>query len=218
MFSFNLPASTRVNKPIPKSAFDKYTNWRQKKNFTDKVSKIIWLNKLSSETTNLPFKEISEIQLITIELKHKTNIDPLLRIIDKAISYHILFTVEFQHEIYFSVAKKHPHPLNDDTAVIDWVFSSEWHTASEPALKLSLAVSIDSVFLSLCNQLSDPILQNKQLDLNTLIKTDSEISKLQLEIAQLSTQIKNEKQFNKKVELNTKLNALKRLKDSLNNP
>lgn len=215
MFSFSLPSATVINKPIPKSAFDNYTNWRQKKNFTDQVYKITWQNKLSTETTNLPSKEIAEIQLFSIELKFKTTIEPILKIIDKAIPYHILFLVFFQDEIYFSLAKKHQHPLNDDNTVIDWIFSSDWQKTTSVSLKLSLSISIDNIFLNLCNQLSHPGLRHKELDLESLIKSTSELSKLQLEISRLTTLLNNEKQFNRKVKLNTKLNALKRQLENL---
>ena len=44
---FNLPDATRVNRVVPKNAFDKYTNSKQKKRFKDVVQRISWTNKLS---------------------------------------------------------------------------------------------------------------------------------------------------------------------------
>ena len=34
-------------------------------------------------------------------------------------------------EAYISTASKHPHPTNDDVAVIDWTFTSEWFNKDE---------------------------------------------------------------------------------------
>jgi len=64
-----LPINTQVNRVIPKNTFDSFTNTKQKKLFTDKILRIIWTHKLSKLTTNLPSKEIQEIQIFKVELK-----------------------------------------------------------------------------------------------------------------------------------------------------
>jgi hypothetical protein len=93
---FKLPASTTVQKVIPKNAFDAYTRSKQKKLFTDLVSRITWTHKLSAETTNLRAYDINEIQIFRIELKVKNDIKPVLEVIDKAIPYHIIFVIEHE--------------------------------------------------------------------------------------------------------------------------
>jgi hypothetical protein len=59
---FALPQSTKVQKVVPKNAFDGYTNSKQKKLFSDKVLRITWLNKLAPSTVNLEAKDVKEIQ------------------------------------------------------------------------------------------------------------------------------------------------------------
>lgn len=208
MERFNLPASTRVNKVIPKNAFDNYTNWKQKKLFTDLIAKIHWSHKLSTETINLPGIEVSEIQLISIDLKSKNNIAQLLKIIDKAIPYHILFTISFEDEYYHSAAQKHPNPLDEDNTVIDWVYASSWKPLSAKTLQLTLKQNLDHIFFQICNQLAPKLIRNKTTNFNELLANASTLDKLQKEISQLKNQIKSEKQFNKKVELNINLNKL----------
>lgn len=208
MERFNLPASTRVNKVIPKNAFDNYTNWKQKKLFTDLIAKIHWSHKLSTETINLPGIEVSEIQLISIDLKSKNNIAQILKIIDKAIPYHILFTISFEDEYYHSAAQKHPNPLDANNMVIDWVFESSWKPQSTKTLQLTLKQNLDHIFFQICNQLAPKLIRNKTTNFNELLANASTLDKLQKEISQLKIQIKSEKQFNKKVELNINLNKL----------
>ena len=60
---FSLPNAAKVQRVIPKNAFDAYTNAKQKKLFTDLIARITWLYKLSPDTVNLEAKEIKEIQI-----------------------------------------------------------------------------------------------------------------------------------------------------------
>lgn len=209
---FNLPHSTRVSKPIPKNTFDKYTNGKQKKLFSELVSRIIWLYKLSPDTVNLEGKEISEIQIIKIELKIKQEIPGILEIIDRAIPYNIIFFVQHDEYIYFSTSVKHPHPINADNSVIDWIFKSEWFLPQEESYTLDLKKSLDSVFHDFCLQLSG-VSHLKEQPFENLLKYSKEVSVLKKEIAGLETTIKNCNQYNKKVELNIllqqKLSTLK---------
>ena len=68
---FNLPKSTRIQKVIPKNAFDSYTNTRQRKLFSEKIQRITWTNKIAFDTVNITGVDISEIQVFKIELKEK---------------------------------------------------------------------------------------------------------------------------------------------------
>jgi hypothetical protein len=143
---FSLPESTEVQRVIPKNAFTRYTNTKQKKAFTDLVQKITWKNKLSKDTINLHSHDIQEIQIFEIQLKIKEDTSSLLDIIDKAIPYHIIFKVQFEEELFISTAKKHPHPINEDLAVLDWRFGSGWFKKGTReyslALKRNLILSI----------------------------------------------------------------------------
>ena len=119
---FDLPDKVKVNKVVPKNAFDSFTNSKQKQLFTDLIKRITWEYKLSEATTNLPAKEIKEIQVFYVELKQKLEVKGILDIIDKAIPYPIIFLVNWNNEFYFTTSTKHAHPINDNISVIDWTF------------------------------------------------------------------------------------------------
>lgn len=206
MSYFELPKSTIVNRFIPKNAFDDYTNSSQKKRFADKIEKITWINKLSKETINLNGNEVKEIQIFEIKLKVKENIQQLLNIIDKAIPYHIIFILKFGEETYLSTSKKHNHINNENTAVIDWNFSSEWHPLSKKKASLHLKESIDFIYTNFCSQISG--FESKNI--KEIIENDSLKTKLKKQIEDLETKIKKEKQFNLKVEMNERLKNLKK--------
>lgn len=198
---FQLPPTTNVQRIISKNNFDSYTNTKQKKLFTDKITRITWNQKLSTETVNLEFNEIKEIQIFTIELKVKEEISPVLDIIDKAIPYHIIFIVRYQDHIYISTSKKHSNPTNENSSVIDWTFKSNWFPGIKSKYQLNLKQSIDAVFKDFCVQLSGRFdLANQPL--HSIIETQQQINSLKKEIAVLKSSISKSKQFNRKVELN----------------
>lgn len=206
MSYFNLPISTTVNRFIPKNAFDAFTNAKQKKKFTNVVEKITWLNKLSKETINLAGKEIEELQIFEIKLKEECYPKDLLDIIDKSIPYQIIFVLSSQDAILISTSKKHSHPLNQDSAVVDWSFATEWFISTENNYQLNLKISLDYVYTDFCSQLSN--YNQEQKDITKIIDHDKYLKGLKKQIADIKKAIKAEKQFNKKVELNIELRKI----------
>lgn len=205
MTYFELPKSTIVNRFIPKNAFDDFTNSSQKKKFTDTIDKITWLNKLSKDTINLDGNDVKEIQIFEIKLKTKEKIQPLLNIIDKAIPYHIIFIVTFGEETYLSTSKKHNHINNENTAVIDWNFTSDWQFITKKEISLNLKESIDFIFTDFCSQISGFYDKN----IVDIIESDKKKSNLKKQLEVLEIKIKKEKQFNLKIELNNKIKILR---------
>lgn len=206
MTYFELPKSTIVNRFIPKNAFDEYTNSSQKMKFTDIIDKITWQNKLSKDTINLDGLDVKELQVFEIKLKKKEKIQPLLNIIDKAIPYHIIFVVTFGDETYLSTSKKHHHINNENTAVIDWNFVSDWTSNKTEKTTLNLKESIDFIFTDICSQISG--FQSKNIQ--EIIEKNISKNKLQKKIEELELKIKREKQFNIKLVMNEELKILKK--------
>jgi hypothetical protein len=204
MNPFGLPSSSVVERNIPKNAFDSYASAAQRRVFTEKVAKITWQNKLSTSTINLPSKEVMEIQFIEVQLKEKCRISSVLEVMEKAMPYAVIFWVTFGEEAYLSTAQKHLNPLNEDNAVIDWTFSSDWFKRGDCPYTLPLNQSLDAVHLRLCAQLADRPLSSK-LTFSQLVEEQSRISALEREIKHLKSAIRKEIQFNRKVELNVQL-------------
>lgn len=203
---FNLPKSTLVKKVIPKNAFDSYTNTKQKKMFGEKVLRMTWTNKLSFDTINILGNDVEEIQLFEIELKEKFDAKDLLVIIDKAIPYHIIFIVRYYDEYYISTSAKHIHPTNEDNAVIDYTFLSEWTEEKIFAFDIELKNNLDWVYKTFCLQFVS-VLDNSK-NLKEFIETQKNIDGIKREIEKVKLEILRCKQFNKKVELNLKLKVL----------
>ncbi len=212
---FDLPKNTAVRRVVPKNAFDSYTNTKQKKQLVDKVHRITWTHKLSALTVNLSAVQIKEIQVFKIELRLLEEIPELLKVIDKAIPYPIIFFVQFEEQAYLATSSKHLHPINEDNAIIDWSFTSQWFPLANVPYKLNLKVSLDQVHKDLCLQLSgktkEQISSMEELVSNQQRKLDLEKS-----IAKITAQISKSKQFNEKVKLNLKLKLKEKEKELKN--
>lgn len=207
---FDLPDKVKVNKVVPKNAFDSFTNSKQKQLFTDLIKRITWEYKISEATTNLPAKEIKEIQVFYIELKEKQEVRGILDIIDKAIPYPIIFLVNWNNDFYFTTSTKHAHPINENISVIDWTFKSDWFQKENIGnFTLPLKKSLDNVYEVFCFQLAGEN-KNNTSTLPELVKHHERLATLKTAIDQLQKKIKGAKQFNKKLELNQELNNKKK--------
>lgn len=208
---FNLPKHTKVNRVVPKNSFDAFTNTKQKQLFSAVIERIRWTNKLSKETVNLTGNDIKEIQIFVVELHRKEKVEQLLDIIDKVIPYHIIFILLHEDELLISSSKKHPHPANDNLAVIDWTFKSNWFT--DNSYSLNLKQSLDETFSDFCLQLSG----KKKMSIQELIEFETELKELEKKKIMLESSIRKTKQFNKKVELNVALQIVEKNILNLNN-
>lgn len=201
---FKLPSSTIVDKIVPKSSFDEYATTKQKKLLSSVVARIKWLNKISTQTVNLQGKEVNEIQVFELELKEQTNVNELLLLINRVIPYPILFILRHNEEVMYSISKKHTHPTNENQAVVDWTFSTSWKNVVEDEFEISLSNSLDSVFQDICFKISGKN-QGKEKDIETLIAKEQQLKQLNSEIEKTQKAIEKCRQFNKRVELNQKL-------------
>ncbi len=204
---FQLPPSTIFEKIVPKHGFDAYTTTRQKKLLVEVVERIRWTNKLSFETVNLQGQDMSEIQVFQIDLRKKEGYKEVLDIINRAIPYPIIAILIGDSECLVSTCQKHPHPVNPDNAVIDWVFFGEWHPIADNPYRLQLQKSLDFVYLDLCLQLSGKL--KKTITTPELIAFERQRRELKTAIEKLEAAISKSRQFNKKVELNLELKKRK---------
>lgn len=210
MSFFQLPNQAKKDKSIPKNAFYEYATSKQKQLFVDVVDKIRWQYKLASDTINLEGDEVQEIQIFEISLKQRKNIETVLPFIEKAIPYHIIFIISFNDEVMLYTSQKHTHPVNENNAVVDWVFKTDWFDRTSSKYSIVLKDSLDKVFSDFCFQISNNSEITSKKDLKELIEKEQKIHDLNNQINRLEAQIQRTKQFNKKQPLNSELNNLKK--------
>lgn len=202
-----LPASTLVNRKIPKNKFHEklHANQHLKELFTEQVESIIWKHKLSKETIRLePKDDIEEVQVFEIHLKERTYSLDLLRSIDKAIPYPILHVIIYEDQVKLAIAYKERNQTDDNRSVVRSYHESEWQPVEDVKLNIVQGLDLKAVYENIIRQLL-PINSKPNIELTAVLERQARIDKLTLECQRLESKIRGEKQFNRKVELNMEL-------------
>ena len=192
-----LPDSCVVNKFIPKKTFYEKVNISNtiKEEFVEKLSKIYWRYKLSEDTINISKTDnVEEIEIFELELKEKYNSKNLIKIITKDIPYRILFYITYNNEFQYAIR------YEDEIFFTDWNIDEQFEFS---------AFNLEILYENIVRTITSIDVSKDNLDAE--IKKQNEIYKLEEEIRRLESKIRNEKQFNIKVQYNNEINKLKKI-------
>ncbi len=201
---YQYPARTLVDKLIPKSKFysEGGANTRVERLFIEQIESIYWANKLSSATMNIESQEdLREVQIFSVNARAEMLDLEIFRYIDKLIPSPIIFEVYFQDKVKVIAAYKRLNQADNSKVVIGDYFQTEWLPIERQDLPLFLRLS------ELYEFLISQLLPNKTnaTSLADKMRLNQEIAMLEMRIKQLEQQLKREKQFNRKAELNINL-------------
>lgn len=205
---YQYPARTLVDKLIPKSKFysEGGANTRVERLFIEQIESIYWVNKLSSATMNIESQEdLREVQIFSVNTRVERLDVEIFRYIDKLIPSPIIFEVYFQDKVKVIAAYKRLNQADKSKVVIGDYFQTEWLPIERQNLPLFLRLNELYEFLIsqlLPNQTNGSSLADK-------MRLNQEIALLETRIKQLEQQLKREKQFNRKAELNINLLRLR---------
>lgn len=209
--NFKLPRAAFVNKFIPKSKFYEKAALSSKlqKEFVDKIQKITWRYKLAESTVGITKTDkVIEIQIFEIELKEQVIPKNVLKVIDKAIPYQILYRFTCKGNEAYGIT------LKENRCAENYYFT-EWN---EKKIFDFTGIDLEKVYQKIVKTFIPSEVQTKS-SFNEIIDTDNKIKALENEIDALGGRISKEKQFNRKVELNKILlerkNYLKKIKEEL---
>lgn len=188
---------------------------RVRQSFVRQVDKVIWQYKLAPETTNLAAtKGVSEIQVFTIELKDKELDENILRAIDKAVKFPIIFELVCSNETRMVASYKRL----SQKSKLDWVvgdyFSSPWIGVNTGRTSMPTALNLQSLYEKLLERII-PLGRRSNERLDQLVFRAEAARNLSLEIDKAARNLANEKQFNRKVEINAELRKLRDDLDAL---
>ncbi len=193
---FTLPEQAYVHKFIPKNKFFEKAvlNTKLKKEFTDKIQKITWEYKLAEGTIGVPPTEkIEEIQIFEIQLKERDIPKNVLRIIDKSIPYPILYVFTHDGHVAYGITLKGEGEQR--------YYFTKWDEKQTFAFT---GINLERVYQGIVTSfIKDTGGETK--DFKTIIAVDKRKETLEREISALKNKIRNERQFNRKVELNNQL-------------
>lgn len=201
-----LPASTVVNRILPKDKFYRKTaiNPRLRQLFRDQIERIVWTHKIAPTTLNITPGTYTEIQVLEISLKAET-LDPLvLAHIDTSIPYPILFVLQWGAMTKLAISSKAPQKSNNRLQVIAH-FDTDWQKEISLVLK---GRSVDEIYKNYLHQIAPQLNLQSHPDLETALADYLSRAKIAKQIMSINRAISREPSLAKKQELVRQRHAL----------
>ena len=211
------PKYAKVGKIIAKENFYGNIDATTKNLFQSEIARIVWEYKLAPNTINLQAKKWPEVEVFRITLKNSEIPEKVLKAIDSAIPYPILFLIEKGSIEKAAICYKEQSQKNENTAKVDTYFYTEWNDEKLANIKID-GLNIDTVFSNFVRQIAgDKLTSVKKTDEEATksIKEDVEAlkerEKILKQIAALDRKIKAEPSLGKKQELAEERYKIKQL-------
>ena len=188
-----LPASTELNKRIPKQKF--YENITLapalKKFFVEQVKIIYWRNKIATSSVNLSAgTTVTEVEVFEVRLNQPVLDESVLRQIDKEIPYHILFLLEYEGKHKAAIGYKEAAASGNNAFKVNRYYYTEWLPAEELPAKLD-GLSIDTVYENFFRQIAGNRLQAKPTEsIKEFVEKDEKRQQLNKQIDKLQNKIR----------------------------
>ena len=209
---FEYPKSSAFGRIVPKSKIYEHVSPSKalKELFVGQVDQIVWQYKLAPETINLrQTPSVPEIEIFTIILKDGELKHDVLRSIDQAIAFPLLFEILYGDKCKVIAAYKRPSEADSAKWVVSDYFESAWLPIETPRVPLPVALDLEALYEQLLAPLMPyPARQGERLQQRA--ERMSMIRLKQRELEKCESRIQKEKQFNRKVEINAELRELKR--------
>ena len=207
-----LPQSTEFNKRIPKQKFYEHITVSPalKKSFVDQIRMIYWRNKVAATTVNLaPGTIVDEVEVFEIRLNSASLDEAVLRQIDREISYHIIFLLEYEGKLQAWTAYKEKTPTANAVFKVGKYYHTEWMTEAELPIRID-GLNLDAVYENFVRQIAgDALKADSGESLKASVERDEKKKQLEKQIAVLENKMRREKQLNRQMEMNAELKKLK---------
>src|SRR5690606_22956622 len=135
MILYDWPRAAAFGRVIPKNKIYEHAgaNTGLKDLFVREVDQIVWSYKLAPETINLTAtKQVAEIQIFRITTRTATLDAAVLRAIDKAIPFQLIFEVAHGGRVRLVAAYKRPNEADSTRWVIGDYFWGDWQPEDAP--------------------------------------------------------------------------------------
>ena len=205
------PKQAAFGRTLPKNKIYEHSgaNTRLKDLFVEQVEQIVWQYKLAPETINLPAKSgVPELQIFNIQLKTADlNLD-VLRCIDGAVQFPIIFELSFEGRTQVVAAYKRPNESDGSRWVLSDYFATAWLPSDIERAAMPLALDLGGLYERVLHRLI-PTPVRPQESLADLVARVEQVAAKKREVEKVASKLAKEKQFNRKVEINALLRQLK---------
>jgi len=183
--------------------------------FVTQVEQIVWAYKLAPETINLPpGPGVPEIELFQIALKTPRLDEAVLRCIDRAIPFPLLFELRFQGRSQAVAAYKRPSEANAAQWVLGDYLAAPWQDDALPRPALPLALDLAGLYQDLLRA-HLPLAARPGESLREQLERVALLRSTEAAARTLAAQLARERQFNRKVELNAQLRTIRHQLENL---
>jgi hypothetical protein len=205
---YRWPASAHFGRVVPKTKFYEHGKVvaAVREKFVAEVQRITWAYKLADSTIHLRGSDaIPEIQVFEIDAKADDVSDAVLTAIDRTVQYPIIFEVSRGdgHTAGTRMVVAHKQ-FGGAKPQLTGYFSTDWVPPDAPRAPLPAALDLPGLFAALIAPLL-PVAPRPGERLRETTARVEDVRKLEREIAALERRLRNELQFNRKVELRRQL-------------
>lgn len=231
MTLYDWPRASAFGRVLPKSKIYEHAgaNAALKDLFVREVDQIVWSHKLSPETVNLPAsKKVTEIQVFRITARTATLDRDVLRAIDRAIPFPLIFEVAHAGRVKLAAAYKRPSEADSARWVVRDYFEGNWQPENARRTPLPLALNMGALY----ERLLEPLVEDQTArlvpgmgeapqvpfphaapeepaSLEKRIAQAEAVKAKAREVERIRARLSREKQFNKRVAINAELRTAK---------
>jgi hypothetical protein len=208
---FDYPKSAAFGRVLPKTKIYEHAdaNTALKELFVTEVDQIVWKYKLAPETINLSAtKSVTEIQVFAISLRVATLHTDVLRAIDRAIPFPLIFELSHAGRSQTVASYKRPNEADGAKWVVSDYFKADWTPSDTPRTPLPVALDLGSLYDKVLTALM-PLQPFVQEDIQARVARVEAIKAKEREVERIKVHLAREKQFNRRVSINAALRQAK---------
>ena len=211
------PEHAAFGRALPKSKLyaRSHPGTKLKNLFVRQVEQIVWQYKLAPETVNLPARSgVPEIQVFRIQLKTQELSFDVLRAIDQAVQFPIIFELTHAEQTQVVACHKRPNESDSSRWVLSDYFASGWLADNAERAAMPMALHLGSLYEQILRALI-PMPAQPHEALAEQVARVGQLAAKQREVEKVAGKLARERQFNRKIAINADLRQLQTELDQL---
>lgn len=208
---FEYPRGAAFGRVVPKNKIYEHAGAGAalKDVFITQVDQIVWKYKLAPETINLAAtRSVSEIQIFAISLRRADLDLDVLRAIDRAIPFPLIFELSWSGKRKAIAAYKRPSDGDSTKWVVSEYFETGWVEEEAPRQPLPVSLNLGTLYEQMLTALM-PEHAPPDEDIQARVARMEAIRAKTREVDRIKVRLDREKQFNKRVAINAELRVAK---------
>lgn len=214
---FDYPKAAAFGRVVPKTRIYEHAgaNTALKDLFVTQVDQIAWKFKLAPETINLAAtRAVSEIQVFGVSLRTNKLDDEVLRAIDRAIPFPLIFELTWSGKRRAVAAFKRPSEADAAKWVVSEYFATDWAVDDATRQPLPVALNLGGLYDAILTAMM-PSSKAAGEDIQTHVARMEAIRAKTREVDRIKARLAREKQFNKRVAINAELRVARQALERL---